>query len=374
MALARIFRAVNRLPRGSRGLLKKALAITALALAFSSAYDESAAAAGRCEELFDRIWRSISRSSEYDEGFGARGLSYRMTGRIQDGRGESFLVAVKTDPNAPWSAGRESRNVFRGDPSWNFRNFSPAFMNRMGFALDQDRYLVPTADTLNRRVAALNRTLAPDKKIPFSYYTPKVDRVPDREYLVRFLKNRELPMAGHGDEAFHDAHYHFAAIALPPELVEHAARQLGTLTGLADFVERAHPSLLDRPISRLPGSATLRTEIDRLISAGAKDVDALTAAPTTARGNVPRPFSDYTEVRGGSAEYLRTHLEEGRSPVEYLRQKINGQPSDSTLRKVLEEYVRELAKDPANTRSMALPVERLKARLMERFADFDPLP
>ncbi len=332
---------------------------------------EAWASTGSCESFFTRIWRSFSGQSEFKEGFGSRELSYRMVERIENEKGETFLVATKTEPGGAWIRKQNERENFRGDPTWNFRNFTSDFMARMGYSVNADQYVIPTSVTLNSRMATLNRNLSKERAVPFRFYTPSTDRVPDDEYLTRFVKSRELPMASHGDEAFHDAHYHFAAIALQPEITEHAARQLMTITGFVDFVERTHPELLDRAVSRLNGSPTLREELARLVSSGAKGVDAITAAPATARGMLPPPYNTYTEIHGGAAAYLWNHMENGKSPIEYLRARLTGQASDSALARIGTEYLRLLEREPANTQRLNLSLDDIQNGILERFTELE---
>lgn len=112
---------------------------------------------------------------------------------------------------------------FQGDPRWPIMVLGPRVAKLLGYKqLSSSLILVPTAETLNKRIQLLNLKLAKMNAEPISvkFHASGIEPEDGISYLRKFKENLSLPIANSGHYAVHDWSYHTLALLLPPAVLK----------------------------------------------------------------------------------------------------------------------------------------------------------
>lgn len=304
---------------------------------------------GSVEEI-----RANAKVQNLPRNFDGKAVSLRSRSILKTKNGETFLevevVGQKSGRRSAFSA-HNGRDTLRGNVEWNFEVFGDQLMARLGFYRDGSRYLIPDAQTANRRLDLLNKALKAEDRTLMRFY-PSEDLVGDLAYIDGF-RNYRLPRAAKQDVAFHDHTFHFGSILLPKAVFDHAVAQVDLAMRFRDFLLVKGPAVLDRQFVlnvddglNIP-VRSLRKKIESTVLAIGEKVDGITALPTHALAKSDRSavLSAYgidgiDPARTANIE-MRNNMHAGASPVEYVKSVFGlDRLGDDFETKLFEEFLK----------------------------------
>lgn len=253
--------------------------------------------------------------------------SYRVVGSIPGNHGGRLKTLRNESGLSTWmnrAEGQFAGDGFAGDPFWNDEVIGEALAAWLGLVrLSPTTRLQPDAVEANAALDALNARVPAELHTVVRFYEPAGDaHVPDEDYMVRFVRDLQLPIAACTFEASHDVNFHYLSVLLPPEAVWQKQREGLALLALRDQV-RAE----GREGEVGPGGRTRGQALDTLVTNWAETVDRFTGAPVVGLApSVPTNISRADREPDAFLYWACTFCPPGTTPRSNLHEVLTGTP------------------------------------------------
>lgn len=263
------------------------------------------------------------------------------------------------------------KGIYRGSPDWMIDGMGAKAADFFGVKVEKKNLArIPDATGANISIDTFNSGIPKAQQIPVRYYKPSVDRVTPREYIDRFIKTGELPIASNGTEAIHDVIYHyFPLLYMPPKLLALHKNQMKMMLEFQDFIKAKHPQLFDEISIKTelgPGDTAVKLEYTENVVS--RTVDAFTSEPLGAF----EKFRNERYADSGNPGTLNTattamnnYLYGGASPVAMIRGLVKSDKPE--VKAALEEFLKQVpASDSGARNGLTITPESMEKEILER--------
>lgn len=263
------------------------------------------------------------------------------------------------------------KGIYRGSPQWVIDGAGEKAAAFFGVKAEKKKLArIPDATGANISIDTFNSGIPKDQQIPVRYYKPTVDRVSVRDYIDRFIRTGELPIANNGTEAIHDVIYHyFPLLYMPPKLLTLHKNQMKMMLDFRDFIKTKHPQLFDSVMMKTElGPSDLEVKLESTEDVVSRTVDAFTSEPLGAfeKFRIERNADSGTiGTLNTATTAMNDYLFGGASPVAMIRGLVKTDKPE--VKAALEEFLKQVpASDSAARKGLKISPESMEKEILER--------